>query len=259
MEKVKDKSIVTLINLKKTFGKNKVLRGLNIKIPEKRISYIIGRSGEGKSVTLKHIIGILKPDEGEVWIDGVAMHSADERAWENIRQQIGTLFQDGALFDSLNVFENISFPIQNHTKMPLEKIKNEVKNLLEIVGLANIEEKFPSELSIGERKRVGLARALALKPKLLLYDEPTTSMDPLIADLIDNLIQNTQQKIEGITSVVISHDITSVMNIAEYIFFLHEGKVYFEGTPEEFQTSQDALVKQFLSGGRNGPLAVPIA
>ncbi|WP_186646986.1 ABC transporter ATP-binding protein [Fluviispira vulneris] len=259
MEKVKEKSIVTLINLKKTFGKNKVLRGLNLNIPEKKISYIIGRSGEGKSVTLKHIIGILKPDEGEVWIDGVAMHNANERAWENIRQQIGTLFQDGALFDSLNVFENISFPIQNHTKIPIGKMKNEVKSLLEIVGLANIEEKFPSELSIGERKRVGLARALALKPKLLLYDEPTTSMDPLIADLIDNLIQSTQKKIEGITSVVISHDITSVMNIAEYIFFLHEGKVYFEGTPEEFQASQDALVKQFLSGGRNGPLAVPIA
>ncbi|KAB8029925.1 ABC transporter ATP-binding protein [Fluviispira multicolorata] len=253
-----EKGLVSLINLRKTFGKNKVLRGLDLNVPNKKLSFIIGRSGEGKSVTLKHIIGILKPDEGEVWINGVPMHNADERAWEKIRQQIGTLFQDGALFDSLNVFDNISFPIQNHTKMSLSKMKEEVKNLLSIVGLPSIEEKFPPELSIGERKRVGLARALALKPKLLLYDEPTTSMDPLVADLIDNLILNTQQKLEGMTSVVISHDITSVMNIAEYIFFLHEGKVYFEGTPEAFCSSKDELVKQFLTGGRNGPLAVPI-
>ena len=252
-------SIVSLIDLKKSFAKNHVLNGLNIEIPKHKISFIIGRSGEGKSVTLKHIVGILKPDSGEVWIDGLPMNKASEKTWDDMRKKIGILFQDGALFDSLTIFENISFPIQNHLKLHMSQIENEVENLLEIVGLPGIQNKYPTELSIGERKRVGLARALALKPQLLLYDEPTTSMDPLVADLIDKLICSTQKKMSGITSVVVSHDITSVMNIAEYIFLLHKGKIYFQGTPEDFRLSNDELVRQFLTGGRKGPLEVPIA
>jgi phospholipid/cholesterol/gamma-HCH transport system ATP-binding protein len=252
-------SLVSLIDLRRSFGENHVLNGLNIEIPKRKISFIIGRSGEGKSVTLKHVVGILKPDSGEIWIDGMPMHKASEDKWDEMRKKIGILFQDGALFDSLTIFENISFPIQNHLKMSMSQIENEVEGLLEIVGLPGIQNKFPPELSIGERKRVGLARALALKPQLLLYDEPTTSMDPLVSDLIDNLICSTQKKMSGITSVVVSHDITSVLNIAEYIFLLHKGKVYFQGTPEDFRLSNDELVRQFLTGGRKGPLEVPIA
>lgn len=252
-------SLVSLINVKKSFGNNHVLNGLNAEIPKHKISFIIGRSGEGKSVTLKNIIGILKPDMGEIWIDGMPMHTATEDQWNEARKKIGILFQDGALFDSLTIFENVSFPIQNHFKMPQKKIEHEVEELLEIIGLPGIQNKFPPELSIGERKRVGLARALALKPQLLLYDEPTTSMDPLVSDLIDKLICTTQKKMDGITSVVVSHDITSVMNIAEYIFLLHKGKIYFHGTPKDFLSSPDELVRQFLTGGRKGPLEVPIA
>ncbi|KAB8037993.1 ATP-binding cassette domain-containing protein [Silvanigrella paludirubra] len=252
-------SLVSLIDVKKSFGNNHVLNGLNIEIPKHKISFIIGRSGEGKSVTLKNIIGILKPDSGEVWIDGFKMNDANEAKWNEARKKIGILFQDGALFDSLNIFENISFPIQNHLKMSLKDMETEVEKLLDIVGLPGIQNKYPPEISIGERKRVGLARALALKPQLLLYDEPTTSMDPLVSDLIDNLIYNTQKNLDGITSVVVSHDITSVMNIAEYIFLLHKGKIYFHGTAQEFASSKDELVRQFLTGGRKGPLEVPIA
>jgi phospholipid/cholesterol/gamma-HCH transport system ATP-binding protein len=252
-------SIVSLIEVKKSFGDNHVLNGLNIEIPKNKISFIIGRSGEGKSVTLKHVVGILKPNSGEIWIDGMSMLNANEDKWNKIRKKIGILFQDGALFDSLSIFENISFPIQNHLKIPMVQIEKEVEGLLEIVGLPGIQNKYPPELSIGERKRVGLARALALKPQLILYDEPTTSMDPLVSDLIDNLICSTQKKMSGISSIVVSHDITSVMNIAEYIFLLHKGKVYFQGTPEDFRLSSDELVRQFLTGGRKGPLEVPIA
>ncbi|APJ05157.1 ABC transporter ATP-binding protein [Silvanigrella aquatica] len=251
--------MISLINVKKSFGNNHVLNGLNLEIPKHKISFIIGRSGEGKSVTLKHFIGILKPDSGEIWIDGVQMKNAKEDEWIEVRKKIGILFQDGALFDSLTISENVSFPIQNHLKLSAIEIENVVSELLELVGLPGIENKYPPELSIGERKRVGLARALALKPQLLLYDEPTTSMDPLVSDLIDKLIYSTQKKMSGITSVVVSHDITSVMSIAEYIFLLHKGKIYFQGTPEDFRSSKDDLVKQFLTGGRNGPLEVPIA
>jgi phospholipid/cholesterol/gamma-HCH transport system ATP-binding protein len=250
--------LVEIKNLKKSFDNKTVLNGLNLKIPRGKISFIIGRSGEGKSVTIKHIVGLLKPDEGEILIEGMSMHSAPEHVWEKVRQKIGILFQDGALFDSLNVFDNISFPILNHLNLSTDKIKSQVQTLLSLVGLNKAENKFPSELSMGEKKRVGLARALALKPSLLLYDEPTTSMDPIVADLIDSLIINTQKKISGLTTVVISHDVVSMMNVAEYIFLLHQGKVYFQGTPADFKNSPDPLVVQFLNGDLSGPLDVPL-
>jgi phospholipid/cholesterol/gamma-HCH transport system ATP-binding protein len=250
---------VSFKNVKKSFGQNHVLNGLNLEIPKNKISFIIGRSGEGKSVILKHIVGILNPDCGEIYIDGKLMSPEKQDNWNIVRKKIGFLFQDGALFDSLNVFENIAFPLKNHFKISFAKMQQEVEELLEIVGLPGIQYKDPSELSIGERKRVGLARALALKPKLLLYDEPTTSMDPFVSDLIDKLIFNTQKKLDDITTVVVSHDISSVFGLAEHIFLLHKGQIYFEGSAKDFEATEDALVKQFLSGGRKGPLEVPLA
>jgi phospholipid/cholesterol/gamma-HCH transport system ATP-binding protein len=249
---------IVLKNVKKAFGNNVVLDDLNLEVPRGKISFIIGRSGEGKSVTIKHVVGILHPDSGEIYVNGIDMTHALPKTWENARKEIGILFQEGALFDSLNVFENVSFPLSNHLKMSNGDLKKEVENLLELVGLPGIEKKYPAELSMGEKKRVGLARALALKPNLLLYDEPTTGMDPLVSDFIDALIKSTQQKMHGITSVVISHDITSIMNVAEHIFLLHQGKIYFHGTPEDFRNSDDVLVKQFLTGSKNGPLEVPL-
>ncbi|MES2616084.1 MAG: ATP-binding cassette domain-containing protein [Bdellovibrionota bacterium] len=251
-------NIVEIRNLKKSFGTKSILNDLSFNIPRGKISFIIGRSGEGKSVTIKHIIGILKPDSGEIIIDNIPMHHANESTWEKMRLKIGILFQDGALFDSLSVFENIAFPIINCLTLSEHEVRQKVEQLLASVGLSKIGNKYPTEISIGEKKRVGLARALALDPKLLLYDEPTTSMDPIVADLIDTLIKVTQEKTPGLTTVVISHDVVSMMKVAEYIFLLHQGRVYFQGSPQDFQNSQDALVKQFLNGDLHGPLDVPL-
>lgn len=245
-------------NLCKSFGSHVVLDRLNLNIPKGKISYIVGRSGEGKSVTIKHLVGLLKPDSGEIYFENKPVHNASEKTWENIRKKFGTLFQDGALFDSINVSENIAFPIVNHTRASKGEIEKRVKELLDMVELPNIGYKFSSELSIGERKRVGIARALALEPGIIFYDEPTTNMDPLISNLIDNIILHNQKKIKNLTSIVISHDITSMMSIADIIFLLHKGKIYFSGTPDDFQNSTDPLVKQFLSGSLNGPLDVPL-
>ncbi len=246
--------IVEFRDVHKSFGKHAVLQGVTAGIPRGKITFVIGQSGEGKSVTLKHIVGILKPDLGDVVFDDVIMNNASSQQWIAERQKIGILFQDGALFDSLSVFENVVFPLREFSRMTEEELRQECAYLLELVGLSGREHAFPSELSIGEKKRTGLARALALKPKLLLYDEPTTSMDPLISELIYELIVSTQNRIPGLSSVVVSHDVGSILGVAQHIIFLVRGKVYKEGTSAEFRTSSDPLVRQFLTGSRLGPL-----
>jgi phospholipid/cholesterol/gamma-HCH transport system ATP-binding protein len=245
-----ESAIVSFRNVHKTFGTNRVLQGLTLDIPRNRISFVIGRSGEGKSVTLKHIVGILRPDIGQVLIDNEDMSNATEEQWIHCRKKMGLLFQDGALFDSLSVAENISFAMNEETR---------VVELLELVGLPGQAQKYPPQLSIGEKKRVGLARALALSPQLLMYDEPTTGMDPMISELIDELISRMQKTISGLTSVVISHDLRSIMSVAEHIIFLHEGRVLLQGPPSVFESSTDPILIQFLSGSSSGPLSRPIA
>lgn len=254
-----DVPIVEFADVHKSFGTQKVLRGLTLKVPREKITFIIGRSGEGKSVTLKHIVGIMLPDKGFVSIDGESMQGANRASWKQARQKIGFLFQDGALFDSMTVAQNVGFALKEFSLAPPSETLARVSEVLELVGLPGTQDKLPSQLSIGEKKRVGLARALAMKPKLLLYDEPTTGMDSLVAELIDTLIADMQGRIEGLSSVVISHDVRSILNVAHHIILLHEGRVYFEGTPAQFEASTDALVSQFLSGSTQGPLAKPIA
>ncbi len=249
---------IQIKNVYKSFGKKKVLENLTLNIPKGKISYLVGRSGEGKSVTIKHLIGLLQPDKGEICIDNLAVQNASEKTWTDIRKKIGVLFQDGALFDSMNVFENVAFPLYNHTKQSTDEIRPRVNELLKMVDLENSENRFSSELSIGEKKRIGIARALALKPEIIFYDEPTTNMDPLLSALIDKLIIETQKSFKGLTSIVVSHDITSMMHIADHIFLLHQGKIYFEGTPDSFKNTDDPLVKQFLDGSLKGPLDVPL-
>jgi phospholipid/cholesterol/gamma-HCH transport system ATP-binding protein len=251
-------AIVEIRDVHKCFGSHQVLRGLTLSIPRGKITYIIGRSGEGKSVTIKHIVGILLPDKGEIVFDGASMHGAGPLDWRAKRKDLGILFQDGALFDSMNVGENVAFALREFVKQSELDLSQKVDSLLELVGLPGYAMRMPSELSIGEKKRVGLARALSLGPKLVLYDEPTTSMDPLISELIDELIVSMQQKLPGISSVVISHDLRSVLSTADHIAFIHEGAIYFEGTPAELQATQDPVLRQFMSGGLVGPLARPI-
>lgn len=240
--------MIELKKLKKTFGSQVVLNDLDLVMPDGKITVIIGRSGEGKSVLLKHLMGLVRPDEGQVIVDGQNVCEIADHELFNLRRKFGMLFQNAALFDSMTVGENIAFPMEEHTDFTTAQITDRVMELMGVVGLKEIVlKKFPSELSGGMRKRVGLARAIALKPEILLYDEPTTGLDPIMTDVVDHLILNTQRRL-GITSIVISHDIHAVFAIADKIAMLHEGKVLQEGTPDDFRRTTNPVVKNFLEG-----------
>jgi len=240
-------SVISLRSLHKSFGSQKVMDGLSLEIPRGKITVIIGRSGEGKSVLLKTMIGLLFPDEGKVWVEGVDFLDLSRSKQNTMRQKFGMLFQNAALFDSMNVFENVAFPLREHTHLEDEEIRSKVLDKLARVGLKNVERKMPSELSGGMRKRVGLARALMLDPKIILYDEPTTGLDPILTDSIDNLILETQKGF-GLTSVVVSHDIASTMKMADKVAMLYEGKILEEGPPEVFRGSRNPWIQNFLQG-----------
>lgn len=244
--------MIEVKDLKKSFGTQKVLNGLTLHIPQGKITVIIGRSGEGKSVLIKHLIGLLRPDSGTVRVKGKDLLAMDAVALNDFRKNFGMLFQHAALFDSMTVFQNIAFPLGEHTPRSDAEISGRVKHLVELVGLEeNVLQKYPSELSGGMKKRVGLARAIALEPEILLYDEPTTGLDPVMTDVIDHLILDTQKKL-GVTSIVISHDVKATFAIADKIAMLHEGKILLQGTPEEFQASSDPVVQNFLEGKAEG-------
>jgi phospholipid/cholesterol/gamma-HCH transport system ATP-binding protein len=247
---------IRYLDVHKAFGAQKVLNGLDLLVPRGRITVIIGRSGTGKSVTLKHVMGLLRPDQGRIWVGDDELTKMSDRELRKVRNRFGIVFQDAALFDSMSVFDNIAFPLREHTRMRYSEIATKVGTLLEQVGLKGAEEKFPSQLSGGMRKRVGLARALVRDPEFLLYDEPTTGLDPILAAAMDKLIVDTQQARPGITSVVISHDMHAVMDIADKIAMLVDGKVAHEGTPDYFRESKDPLVRQFLAGSLEGPMKV---
>ncbi len=208
---------------------------------------IVGRSGGGKSVLLKHIMGLIRPDSGEIWIDQEEINRLRERDLYRIRRRFGMLFQEGALFDSMTIGENVAFPLREHRRMTAREIDRVVAEKLALVGLSGVEEKMPSELSGGMRKRAALARAIALEPDILLFDEPTTGLDPIMTASIDQLVIETQKRFQ-LTCVVISHDIQSVFRIAHNIAMLYEGKIIEEGTPEVFRQSANKLVQDFLLG-----------
>ncbi|MBU0505121.1 MAG: ABC transporter ATP-binding protein [bacterium] len=240
--------MIEIQKLHKSFGSQIVLNDLNLSIPKGKITVIIGRSGEGKSVFIKHLMGLIRPDSGKVIIDGTSLFDLNQYQLNDIRKRFGMLFQYAALFDSMTVYENIAFPIKEHTNKSLKEVTNDVHELIDLVGLSKITlPKFPSELSGGMRKRVGLARAIALKPEILLYDEPTTGLDPVMTDVVNHLILNTQKTL-GITSVVISHDIQATYDIADKIAMLHEGKILLEGDTQTFKNTKNIVVKNFLNG-----------
>jgi phospholipid/cholesterol/gamma-HCH transport system ATP-binding protein len=247
--------MIQLVDLHKSFGKQTVLDGVDLKIESGKTTVIIGRSGGGKSVLLKHMIGLLKPDRGEVLIDGTDIAKLGERDLNEIRKKFGMLFQEAALFDSMSVLENVAFPLREHTRMSEKEIRQTVADRLRAVGLAGVEEKMPSELSGGMRKRVGLARAIALRPQIVLFDEPTTGLDPVMTEAINRLIINTQKNF-NFTCVVISHDIQSIFEIGHRIAMLYEGKIIAHGTPEELKASQNPVIVQFLAGSAEGPIQI---
>lgn len=237
--------MIKVENLHKSFGEQHVLKGINLIAKEGKITFIIGKSGSGKSVLLKHILGLIKPDKGSVFINGRNIVDANRKELTEIRKHFGVMFQNVALFDSMTVFENVAFPLVEHTKLKMDKVARLVEEKLELVGLRGIENKMPSELSGGMQKRVGLARALILNPKILLFDEPTTGLDPVICDSVDEMILETQRKL-NLTCLVISHDIPATFKLADYVAMLHEGKIVEYGTPEELKVSNNDLVKEFL-------------
>jgi phospholipid/cholesterol/gamma-HCH transport system ATP-binding protein len=239
--------VIRLINLNKSFKNQQVLRDLNLTIPSGQTTVIIGQSGSGKSVLLKHMIGLIQPDSGEIWVEDQNVNRLGERQLYRLRRRFGMLFQEGALFDSINVGENVAFPLREHLKLSHTEISRIVTEKLALVGLAGIEGKMPSELSGGMRKRVALARAIALEPDIMLFDEPTTGLDPMMTASIDHLILETQKKFQ-MTCVVISHDIQSVFRIAHNIAMLYEGRIIEQGSPEVFRRSANPSVQDFLLG-----------
>jgi phospholipid/cholesterol/gamma-HCH transport system ATP-binding protein len=245
--------MIQIRSLTKTFKGQKVLDDLSLDVPEGKITVIIGPSGTGKSVLLKHILGLIKPDSGSIIINGSDIASMHEVKLNEVRKQFGVCFQDAALFDSMNVGENVGFPFVIHTDFPKEKITQEVDALLSEVGLSGIEAKMPSQISGGMRKRVGLARALAMRPKFILFDEPTTGLDPVMSNAINMLIKHVQERTNA-TSLVISHDIEGAYTIADYMAMLYRGRIVFDGTPDDFRSSTDPLVSQFTHGWVEGPI-----
>jgi len=245
---MEDKAI-KIIDIHKSFRGQKVLDGINLEIERGKITVIIGKSGGGKSVLLKHIIGLLQPDSGEIWVDGTEITGLNERALNEVRKSFGMLFQEAALFDSMNVFDNVAFPLREHRAMTENEIEKAVEERLEQVGLLDFKEKIPGELSGGMKKRVGLARALILNPDIILFDEPTSALDPIISLNILDLIKETQSNIKK-TFVVISHDILGMFRIADKVAMLSDGKIIEYGTPEEIKVSRHEITQEFLKATR---------
>lgn len=245
--------IIELQDLWKSFGGRQVLREMSISVEKGETLVIVGGSGTGKSVTLKHIIGLLRPDRGHVLIDGHDITRMKDVELNQFRRRFGMSFQEGALFDSMSVFENIAFPLRRHTKMTEDEIRARVEECLEDVHLHGVETKRPSELSGGMRRRVGFARAISLKPEILLFDEPTTGLDPVISDVIAELIREMDRKL-GTTTVTITHDMKVAFKIADRVAMLYEGHIIEQGTPAEFQASKNPIVRQFIEGRADGPL-----
>jgi phospholipid/cholesterol/gamma-HCH transport system ATP-binding protein len=233
-------------DLWKAFGGNPVLRGVWLKMMPGTTTVVLGASGSGKTVLMKHIMGLFKPDRGEVIVDGENISAMDRQQLSKFRTRMGMVFQNSALFDSLTVGENVAFPLREHTRLSEEEIQKRVRETLAIVELYGVEDKYPAELSGGMRKRVGLARAIVREPKIVLYDEPTTGLDPLTTESVDEMIIGAREKLH-VTSVVISHDIGSAFHIGDHIAMLHEGKIVEEGPPEKVRHSDEPHTKRFLS------------
>jgi len=242
-------------NIHKRFGTREILKGIDLDIVRGKTTVILGVSGGGKSTTIKHIVGLLTPEEGEIIVDGKQIVGCSEKEMREVRKEVGFLFQSGALFDSMNVFENVAFPLREHTKLSEEEIHKQVNSKLSMVGLNpdDIGTLFPDELSGGMRKRVGLARTIVQEPKIILYDEPTSGLDPVTSDHITQMIIKLQREL-GVTSILISHDIQESFKAGDYFAMLFDGKIVAYGNQEEIQNSPHPAVQQFLHGRSEGPI-----
>jgi phospholipid/cholesterol/gamma-HCH transport system ATP-binding protein len=244
-------SMIAVRSLAKKIGEQEILRGVDLQIATGETLAIIGRSGGGKSVLLKHLVGLMTPDAGEIWIDGQNIMGMNERQLGAIRKKVGILFQSGALFDSMTVEENIAFPLREAGERDPKVLHAKVEEILEVIEMEGQQDKMPESLSGGMKKRVGLARSIIRRPSCVLYDEPTSGLDPVVADSINRLIRRLQRRL-GVTSVVVTHDMKSAFDVANYIAYLHEGRIYFHGTPVQLQQAQDPVLQDFLLGRSEG-------
>jgi phospholipid/cholesterol/gamma-HCH transport system ATP-binding protein len=246
---------IRVVDLHKTLGGKVVLDGINLDIERGKTTVIIGRSGGGKSVLLKHVIGLMKPDSGQVLVDEIDITRLTDRDLNEVRKKFGMLFQGGALFDSMTVGENVAFPLVEHTRKQEQEIREIVREKLHQVGLKGVEHMMPAELSGGMKKRAALARAVALDPDIVLFDEPTTGLDPVTSDAIDDLIIGTHERTKA-TLVVISHDIAGTFKVAHKVAMIYDGNIILEGTPDDFRSSSDPVVRQFIERRSEGPIKI---
>lgn len=239
--------MISVRNLQKKIGRQEILRGLDLEVSPGETVVIVGRSGGGKSVLLKHIIGLMKPTSGDVLVDNESVVKLNERQLVAIRKKVGILFQSGALFDSMSVEDNLAFPLREAGERDLKAIRAKVSEALEVVNLQGQEKKMPESLSGGMKKRVGLARAIITNPASILYDEPTSGLDPVVSDSINHLIRRMQSRFK-VTSIVVTHDMKTAFHVGDKIAYLHEGRIYFHGTPDDFRAATDPLIEDFILG-----------
>jgi len=239
--------MIKVVGLRKAFGGQSVLNGIDLEVPDGSITIIIGRSGGGKSVFLKHLLGLVRPDSGRIEVDGVDLTRLRGRALDEVRKRYGVVFQGGALFDSMTCRENVAFPLREKFKLPTAKIRRRVDVSLERVGLAGIGDKYPEEVSGGMRKRVAIARALVTEPEIVFFDEPTTGLDPVLVNTIHGLIQELHRT-SHFTAVMVSHEIPEIFDLADRVGMLHEGRIVEIGPPGAIQNSQNPIVRQFIRG-----------
>jgi phospholipid/cholesterol/gamma-HCH transport system ATP-binding protein len=248
--------MIEFIGVKKSFGGKPVLRGFDLSVSKRECLFIIGTSGVGKSVAIKHLIGLLRPDAGEIRLDGRRIDDLDERAFYPVRKRVAMVFQNSTLFDSMTILENVALPLRKHRHLSERKAEALAHEWLERVGMTAFASRYPAELGDGTRKRAAIARSLTLEPEVVLFDEPTTGLDPVSARRIDRLIRQLSDE-QGVTSLVVSHDLTSIFAIADRVAFIYQGIVYVCGTPAEIRASADPVVQQFISGSSSGPMETP--
>jgi phospholipid/cholesterol/gamma-HCH transport system ATP-binding protein len=248
---INSSSMIAVRSLAKKIGEQEILRGVDLEVATGETLAIIGRSGGGKSVLLKHLVGLMEPDAGEIWIQGQNIIGMNERQLGAIRKKVGILFQGGALFDSMTVEQNIAFPLREAGERDPNVLRAKVNEMLDVMEMEGEQAKMPVSLSGGMKKRVGLARSIIRRPSCVLYDEPTSGLDPVVADSINRLIRRLQERF-GITSIVVTHDMKSAFDVADRIAYLHEGRIYFHGTSVELQQSSDPLIQDFLLGRSDG-------
>jgi phospholipid/cholesterol/gamma-HCH transport system ATP-binding protein len=245
--------VISFRNLKKSFGPKHILRGVSFDVSDGEVFFIIGQSGAGKSVMTKHLVGLLAPDDGEIWLDGEEISRFDEERMYGVRKKCAMVFQHSTLFDSMTCLDNVALPLRKHRGMSHGEAREAARTRLVQVHMAAFADRYPTELGDGMRKRVAIARALTLEPRYVLFDEPTTSLDPVSARRVDKLIRELSDTLR-VTSIVVSHDLTSIFTIADRIVMLYQGEVRLLGTPDDFKASRDPIIDQFIHGRAQGPI-----